>query len=265
MPNWCYNGLTIEGNPDLVNDLVRMMNRPFVMIHDNWNMETKEMEVKQTTYPNPVFAFHNIWNHRQENIDDLEYVKQSPKTKASLDDMAAWHKEIEETAKISNDWYNWNIRNWGTKWDVAVSADDKYPDTYMEGPTPNGENLVVYYNFNTAWSPPFPAMEKLSAQYPSLLLTLSYEEETGWGGEAEFLRGEHISISEYDNKCRDCDSENTLDYCENDCGEICSACNYMGEADLEAVAECQTHKIYLDENHVPTYRKEALDNATRSI
>jgi len=39
----------------------------------------------------------------------------------------------------------------------------------------------------------------------------------------------------------------------------------MGEADLEAVAECQTHKIYLDSEHVPDYRKEALENATRSI
>ena len=258
MPNWVYNGLTIEGNPDLVNDLVRMMNRPFVMIHDSWNMETKDMEVKQTTYPNPVFAFHNIWNHRQEGIDDLEYVKQPKRSDLPVDN-GQWWKDTMAIAEVDNSWYNWNVRNWGTKWDVAVDENNKYPETYIEGPTKNGENLVVYYNFNTAWSPPFPAMEKLSAQYPSLLLTLSYEEETGWGGEAEFLRGENISISEYDNKCRDCDEENTLDYCENDCGEICSSCNYMGEADLEAVKECQDHKIYLDSEHVPDYRMEQLN------
>lgn len=255
MPNWVFNGLTIEGNPDLVNDLVRMMNRPFVMIHDNWNMETKAMEVSQTTYPNPVFAFHNIFNHRQDGIDDLDYVKQPDHS-----------LPLEEALKFQgNHWYDWNVRNWGTKWDVAVSSDNKYPDTYIEGPTKNGENLVVYYNFNTAWSPPFPAMEKLSAQYPSLLLTLSYEEETGWGGECEFLRGEMISQSEYETKCRDCDETDCMEYCENDCGEICSSCHYMGEADLECVAECQTHKIYLTEEYIPEYRKEALDNATRSI
>jgi len=173
---------------------------------------------------------------------------------------------IEEAMEFkTNDWYSFNVREWGTKWDVAVSDNEKYADTYIEGPTPNGENLVVYYNMHTAWSPPMPAISKLSAQYPSLLFTLSYEEETGWGGECEFLRGEMISNSEYQNKCRDCDSEDTLDYCENDCGEICSSCNYMGEAALECVAECQTHKIYLDEEHVPEYRKEALENATRSI
>jgi hypothetical protein len=98
------------------------------------------------------------------------------------------------------------------------------------------------------------ALSKLSAQYPTLLFTLSYEEETGWGGECEFLRGEVISESEYDNMCRDCDATDQMEYCDNECGEICSNCNWLGEADLEAVAECQTHKIYLD-TKVPEYRK----------
>lgn len=243
MPNWCYNGLTIEGNPDEVKKLIQQMNTPYSMIHDNWNMDTKQMEVKQTTYPNPVFAFHNIWNHRQEGIDDLEYVKQRDHS-----------LPIDEAMKFQgNTWYDWNVRNWGTKWDVAVSADDKYPDTYLEEAT-NGENHVAYYNFNTAWAPPVAAIARLSIQYPSLLFTLSYEEETGWGGEMELLRGEVISESEYSNQCRDCDETDCMEYCDNDCGEICSSCNWLGEADLEAVAQCDTHKVFLETN-VPEYRK----------
>ncbi len=254
MPNWVYNGLTIEGNPDLVKNLVEQMNKPFVMLHDSWNKTTGNMEVSQTTYPNPVFAFYNIFNHRQDNITDLEYVAQPTRSELPVDN-SNWWTDTMKLAETDKSWYNWNIRNWGTKWDVAVRDGDEYPDTYVEGPTENGENLVVYYNFNTAWSPPVPALEKLSAQYPSLLFTLSYEEETGWGGEMELLRGEVISISEYQSKCRDCDAVDTLEYCENDCGEICSSCNYMGEADLEIAKECQTHKIYLDDEHVPDYRK----------
>ena len=73
------------------------------------------------------------------------------------------------------------------------------------------------------------------------------------GGEYLFVDGDGTEIESYDNKCRDCDSLNTLDYCENDCGEICSECNYMGEADLDQVAECEDHKIYLD--NIPEYRK----------
>ncbi len=172
MPNWCFNGLTIEGNPDLVNDLVKQMNKPFVMLHDSWNKTTGNMEVSQTTYPNPVFAFYNIYNHRQAGITDLEYVSQPVRSKLDVSD-SNWWNDTQELAKTDKSWYNWNITNWGTKWDVAVPAEDSYKNTYIEGPTENGENLVVYYNFETAWSPPVPALEKLSAQYPSLLFVSS--------------------------------------------------------------------------------------------
>jgi len=126
------------------------------------------------------------------------------------------------------------------------------PDTELYEDTDNS----LGYKFNTAWSPPIEAITKLSEQYPSLEMNLSYEEETGWGGEVTLLNGFITTVEEYDNKCRDCDSLNTLEYCENDCGEICSACNYMGEADLDCVADCDVHKIYLTEEFVPDYRLE---------
>jgi hypothetical protein len=225
MPNWVYNGLTIEGKPESVKALIKQLNQPFKMVHDHWNMETMQQEKKLTTYPNPVFAFWNI-------------IKPT--------DMEAYWAEPAN-------WYDWNIRNWGTKWDVAVAENEQYTDTSMED-SPNGENHVVHYNFNTAWSRPLPALFKLSEQYPELLFTHSYQEETGWGGEMEILRGVAISESEYDSQCRDCDATDCMEYCENDCGEICSVCHWLGEADLEVVAECDTHKIYLD-TKVPEYRK----------
>lgn len=236
MPNWVYNGLTIEGNPEQVEKLVEQMNRPFVdSIISNGDLA---YQVKQTKYVNPIFSFRNIIGPT-----DLEAYKAQP-----------WTGDMENRVEHPDSWYNWNIRNWGVKWDVAVSIDDQYPDTYMEGPVENGENKVVYYNFNTPWGIADKALTNLSSQYPSLLFTLSYEEETGWGGELEILRGVIISQSEYENKCRDCDTEDQMEYCENDCGEICGNCNWLGEADLDAVAICQTHAIYLD-TKVPEYRK----------
>jgi hypothetical protein len=70
----------------------------------------------------------------------------------------------------------------------------------------------------------------------------------------EFLRGEIISESEYESMCRDCDSVNTMEYCENECGELCHSCHWLGNADLDAVKECEYHKEYL-ETKVPDYRK----------
>lgn len=235
MPNWVYNGLTIEGNPDSVNKLIEQMNKPFVSpIKPNGDLA---YSISRRKYVNPIFAFHNIIAPT-----DLDAYQAQPDMSKPFGDYSG------------DDWYNWNIRNWGTKWDVAVAEDEQYPETYMEEHD-NGENKVVYYNFNTAWSRPLMAILKLSEQYPNLLFSLSYEEETGWGGEMEILRGTVISESEYDNKCRDCDATNSLEYCEEECGEICNVCHWLGEADLEAVKECQTHKIYLDESHLPIYRK----------
>ena len=245
------NGLTIEGKPELVTKLVEQMNTPFV----DYIQATGDLAygIKQTKYVNPIFSFRNIIAPT-----DLEAYKAQPVRSELPATDPNWWADITAKSKIDNSWYSFNNREWGTKWDVAVSEDNKYPDTYMEGPVSNGDNLAVYYNFNTAWSIPQPAIEKLSEQYPALLFTLSYEEETGWGGECEFLRGVMISHSEYDNQCRDCDETNQMEYCEeNDCGEICGACHWLGEADLEAVAECQTHKIYL-ETKVPDYRKADL-------
>jgi hypothetical protein len=235
MPNWVYNGLTIEGNAEQVKSLIVQMNKPFVdSIKPNGDLA---FSIQQRKYINPIFSFRNI---------------------IAPTDMEAYHSvpvfpEQFSLAFEGNDWYNFNNREWGTKWDVAVAEGDEYPTTTIEE-AENGENYVVHYNFETAWSRPVPAIQKLSNQYPNLLMTLSYEEETGWGGEMEFLRGEIISESEYDNMCKDCDATNTLEYCENDCGEICSTCHWLGDANLSEVAECDEHKIYLD-TKVPEYRK----------
>jgi hypothetical protein len=241
MPNWCYNSLAVEGDPALIADMKRQLNKPFVKSHDSWNSTTGQMEVSDTTYSNPVFAFHNIFNHRQDGISDEEYIKQPD-----------FKQPLEESLMFKgNHWYDWNVRNWGTKWDVAVHDNDKYPETEIIDEIDN----AIAYRFNTAWSPPLEAITKLSEQYPTLHFNMHYEEETGWGGEVEFKNGFITTVEEYDNKCRDCESINTLDYCDNDCGEICSDCNWLGEADLDCVADCDTHKVYLDDEHVPAYRK----------
>ena len=243
MPNWVYNTLTIQGPKEQVDYIKDRLNKPYQKTFENWNMQSKQMEFKEYLFPNPVFAFHNIYNHIEDGVSDEIYHMQPDYTLPM----------VEQLQFKGNHWYDWNVRNWGTKWDVAVSHDDNYPETELLEYKSEGDDNWVVYRFNTAWSPPEPAMRKLSELVPNCVLTLSFEEETGWGGEWEFVRGEMTAESNYESKCRDCDEEDTLEYCDNDCGEICSACNWMGEADLEAVAECQTHKIYLD--NIPDYRK----------
>ena len=236
MPNWVYNGLTIEGNPDSVNKLVAQMNKPFKVPFANMDMGDISASgfptrIELVEYNNPIFAFWNII--APTDLD--EYAKQPPRTGDIAEAMQ--HK--------SDSWYDWNNRNWGVKWDVAVSDNNAYSDTYMEGPTENGENLVVYYNFNTPWSIPDNALAELSAQYPDLLFTLSYEEETGWGGEHEYLRGERLDGSEYNWKCRECDYEEAGEppFCEECEYDTCPSCGYQ-----EADEPCDAHKVTVSAN-----------------
>jgi hypothetical protein len=217
MPNWVYNGLTVEGNPESVKKMMEQLNQPFTMIHDSWDVSTNTYMKKNTLYSSPLFAFWNI-------------IKPT--------DLEAYHKQpAPATLPIDfsgDDWYNWNVRNWGTKWDVAVSSTDTHPDTTMME-TANGDNHVVYYNFETAWSRPMPALINLSSQYPDLLFTLVYEEETGWGGELEILRGVVISESEYDTMCRECDAKDCMEWCEECEDEVCTICQY------KMIESCPTH------------------------
>lgn len=229
MPNWVYNGLTAQGPHDSVKKMKYQLNKPFV----DYIEATGDLSygVKQIKYSNPIFSFRNIIAPT-----DLEAYKAQP---------SFYDREND------NSWYNWNIRNWGTKWDVAVANDSQYSDTYMEE-TEDEWTASVYYNFNTAWGIPEEALTKLSSQYPDLLFTLSYEEETGWGGEMELLRGVVISHSQYGWKCKECDHiEEDTPFCDTCEFDMCPSCGY-GEPMDEDRAQCQTHMLESD----PTQQKE---------
>jgi hypothetical protein len=222
MPNWCFNSLSIEGSAEDISAIKKQVNQPFQRQHDSWNPETNKMELQDTVYSNPVFAFWNII--KPTNLE--AYVKQSE------------HKLGEPITFNGDNWYDWNVRNWGTKWDVSVHDGEQYPDTELM----EESETSLAYRFNTAWSPPTEAIVHLSSQYPECEMILSYEEETGWGGEIMFSDGQATEIEHYENKCRDCDSNNTLEYCDICSIEVCSECKDMNEANPEDVAECEEHR-----------------------
>lgn len=79
---------------------------------------------------------------------------------------------------IETGWYDWNISNWGCKWDAGRVE-------ILE----RSEGKMVYY-FETPWSPPHLVFRAMAAQHPALDLLLEYEEEQGWGGELIGKNGE---------------------------------------------------------------------------
>ena len=69
----------------------------------------------------------------------------------------------------NKNWYDWNIQNWGVKWDINQS------EINLEGPFEFDDNMIVSYNFNTPWESPYKAIKRLSEQYPDVIFSLEYE------------------------------------------------------------------------------------------
>lgn len=83
-------------------------------------------------------------------------------------------------------WYDWNVNNWGTKWDVSN----------MSLHETDGDLLVC--NFDTAWSPPEAFVRHVSQEFPGLEFTLAYAEQgSGFAGMMKFVGGEVVDSYDY--------------------------------------------------------------------
>lgn len=89
-------------------------------------------------------------------------------------------EELEGTIapKDKPNWYDWNIDNWGTKWDMC--------DVHLSvHPSKAGFSI----SYNTAWSPNTPFWEKFSELYPVKIHQQYVEEGMCFMGEATIENG----------------------------------------------------------------------------
>lgn len=210
MPNWVYNSLVIEGDADVLARIEAQVSAPFLAKHLDWQSnELKEQMVEQP------FSYWNII--KPTNLDE-------------------YHDKPNGKQDHVDHWYAWNNRNWGVKWE-ASSVEAHHPE----------DGKALCYTFESPWGIPNEVMLELSRQYPTVTLELEFQEENGWGGTIVYDNGNEETTEEYDSKCRDCSALNTLEYCEDCSNQMCSACNDIGEADKDALKECETHKHLLEE------------------
>lgn len=143
-----------------------------------------------------------------------------------------------------NCWYDWNIENFGTKWDISsyIDVDDFIKDKGMSYETAWGPNEAFYFN--------------ISKDYPELTFKLSYDEEgVGFAGECEIKNGVYLSNEYYDvskdaieyyKKLIDINGyefiENLLfeyDFDEDFIVKLCDACDVPEELKNEAIKNCR--------------------------
>ena len=79
--------------------------------------------------------------------------------------------ELEGTTAPSesgDNWYNWRVNNWGTKWDVT--------DEGLEFIDHGDGTASISGWFDSAWAPPIGAYEQLAADFDSCVIECSYYE-----------------------------------------------------------------------------------------
>ena len=166
MPNWVYNHLTIDGSKE---DIAKVKAQVGATVKTKYKGAD---EVDEMLDREPIFSFMNILPPPEDKLDEYHAVH--------------GYANGEKTGDTEYNWYNFNVREWGTKWDardVDLLEDD---ETYL------------HYKFDTAWSPPTEVIAKLAEQNPNLNITLEYREEQGWGGEVNFNGSTTEVVKEWD-------------------------------------------------------------------
>lgn len=109
----------------------------------------------------------------KNEIDSLLYILEEAQKPITIPDLVACANGTEKDRKAlikkygTDNWYDWNVKNWGTKWDCT--SDNYSIDT----------NEFVAY-FESAWSPPIAWLEYVVAKFPKLNFKLTYSETGVW-------------------------------------------------------------------------------------
>ena len=134
----------------------------------------------------PSDEFESIYDKYCEKKD--EQYRELINRPNKFDDGYKYPNSIEELGKLLNNckekysfdnWYDWRVANWGTKWNACDSAYDE-------------ETEMV--KFDTAWSIPYQIISKIAQDNPDAKLEGYSEEEQGWFDEYHTEDGEvHVT------------------------------------------------------------------------
>ena len=149
MPNWCYNNMSVHGDRESLEKLTTAISRK--------GEDGNEFHDLTVLFPIPEeLQIKSVWFSTEST--DPEYLELSKKYEANKE------KYGFQT------WYDWCIANWGTKWSPRIEE--------WEINDYNDESTISAY-YETAWSPADGLVREVSRQFPTLLFSVTSDEEGG--------------------------------------------------------------------------------------
>lgn len=149
MPNWCENWISINGSKQAI--------------------QTIKEKICEAADSNSANLFECLVGKFPE-----KYLYDSP-----------IQGLMEEDSKLGDKyfhWYNHNLLEYGTKWDVPIDIS-----------TFDFNETVIYVSFETAWSSPLSFIQKLSEKYGVSVYMECCESLMDFGGIFEYKNGECIT------------------------------------------------------------------------
>ncbi len=140
MPNWCENVLFVAGEPEAVKEFDRRFRglpAEYNLDDDPEILKEQEEERREEGYE-PDYCLHAL-------VPVPEYILEKGYGDAG---------------------YDWQINNWGTKWDIYHQKVSVFWH----------EEEIVEYRFMTAWGPPADWLRKVARMFPDLEFRNSFFE-----------------------------------------------------------------------------------------
>lgn len=220
MPNWNINNLEVSGPPTELEKFKEFVTGP----GKNNNDEDVDHEFdfnKVIPYPDKYGDVDKLArvNEKKREAECKKYGKKL--TQKQRD--AVFEKYPSITDGYNSGGYEWCINNWGTKWNAC--------EVSVQGKPKDG---VLYYGFDTAWSPPEPIIKKLGTLFPKLTLALTFSEPgVGFEGELVMKHGK-VSVEECHDmpvyKCKKCGTEQMIETGDDEA--TCWKCGDTGDWEL---------------------------------
>jgi hypothetical protein len=148
MPNWCNNTITLTG---------------------------------------PKEKITAIYAKAKEDNALLQQLKPMPEALEGTTSPAPKEGKVQPLVDGFDNWYDWRVQNWGTKWDVDMDGLELSDD----GTTINGW-------FDSAWAPPIHAYEYfLTDNEDCSIKSYYYEGGMDFGGLWEDFADAEVTMSEF--------------------------------------------------------------------
>lgn len=193
MPNWAEGNLRITGSKE---ELKRF--KKFALTKNKYKKEKGE-ETDNVLDTEKFIPYPKEFKEQDELCKKFEELKEKKEKKKKLTKeenreliLMSLTPEKYEKDGFNSGGYGWCVSNWGTKWGICHSE--------LSPKSPKFPN-ELFYVFDTAWTPCFPVILKMSELFPKFNFNYKYwEGGSGFRGLFVCEGGKVIKSNQYNYK-----------------------------------------------------------------